>query len=327
MSANHNGDYDLAVRLVHAAKEAGADAVKIQTYTADSLTLRSDAEPFRIRGGTLWDGRTLHELYAQAATPYDWQPKLKEIADRIGLTLFSSAFDAAGVEFLERMNVPAHKLASFEVVDLELIERMARTGKPLIMSTGMATMDEIDLAVATARKAGATQLALMKCTSAYPAPPEDMNLGALRILADRFRIPVGLSDHTLGTVMPAAAVALGASLIEKHFTLDRKIPTADGAFSLEPAEFKTMVEAVRTVEKAVASSELGTTPSEERSRIFRRSLFTTRAVKRGEEFTRDNVRSIRPGTGLPPKHLPEILGKRAAADLGPGTPLDWNLIS
>ncbi len=327
MSANHNGDYDEAVRLVRAAKEMGADAVKIQTYTSDSMTIRSDREYFRIGGGTLWDGRTLHDLYAQASTPYEWQPKLKKVADDIGLTLFSSAFDPPAVDFLEKMGVPAHKLASFEIGDVELIEKMAKTRKPMIVSTGMATMEEIDLAIATAKRAGATQLAVLKCTSAYPAPPEEMNLRAIPVLAERFGIPVGISDHTLGTAIAVAAVALGATLIEKHYTLDRNVPSPDSAFSLEPEEFKAMVDAVRAAEKSLGSARFGTTPSEVRSRVFRRSLFTVREVKKGEAFTRENVRSIRPGYGLPPKDLPEVLRRTAAADLPAGTPLEWKHLS
>lgn len=323
LSANHNQSFDHAVAIVRAAKNAGADAVKLQTYTADTITIRSDRECFRIRGGTLWDGRTLHDLYGEAFTPWEWQPKLKAVAEDLGLELFSSAFDASAVEFLERMKVPAHKIASCELVDLPLIEIMARTGKPLILSTGMATLEEIDEAVRCARKAGATQIALMKCTSAYPAPPEDMHLRTIPELARRFDVPVGISDHTLGIAVPVAAVALGARLVEKHLTLSREEKGPDSAFSLEPAEFKAMVEALRTAEKALGHIHFGVSGREEASRAFRRSLFVVRDVKKGELFTDENVRSIRPAGGLHTRHLKEILGRPAARDIDRGTPLAW----
>ncbi|MDT5269265.1 MAG: pseudaminic acid synthase [Acidobacteriota bacterium] len=323
LSANHNQDFEQAAKIVEAAKAAGADAVKLQTYTADTLTIASDKEYFRVGGGTLWDGRTLHDLYAEAYTPWEWQPKLKAIADRLGLDLFSTPFDPTAVDFLEEMGVPAHKVASFEIVDLPLVERIARTGKPVIMSTGMATLGEIDEAVRAARRAGASQLALLKCTSAYPAAPESMNLRSIPHLAEAFGVPAGLSDHTLGVAVPVAAVALGACLIEKHFTLSRATPGPDSAFSLEPEEFSSMVEAVRTAEKALGGVRYGVGPEEEKSRVFRRSLFAVRDVKAGEVFTEENVRSIRPGHGLPPKHLLEVLGRTAAEDIDRGTPLGW----
>jgi pseudaminic acid synthase len=326
LSANHNQDFEQAVRLVEVAREAGADAVKLQTYTADTMTISSDRPYFRIGGGTPWDGRTLHELYGEAYTPWEWQPRLKEVADRVGIDLFSTPFDATAVDFLEGMGVPAHKVASFELVDLPLIEKIARTGKPIIMSTGMATLGEIEEAVGAARRAGATQLALLKCTSAYPAPPESMNLRSIPHLADAFGVPAGLSDHTLGTAVPVAAVALGACIIEKHLTLSRATPGPDSAFSLEPHEFKAMAEAVRTVEKALGRVRYGV-GEEERTRVFRRSLFVVRDVKAGETFTDENVRSIRPGHGLPPKHLSDVLGHTAALDIKRGTPLSWALVA
>lgn len=326
MSANHNQDFDQAVRILHAAKEAGADAVKLQTYTPDTLTIRSDNEYFRIGKGTLWDGKTLYELYSEAYMPWEWQPKLKEIADELGITLFSTAFDSSAVDFLEEMGMPVHKVASFEIVDIPLIEKMARTGKPLIISTGMATLEEIEEAVQAARNAGVTQIALLKCTSAYPAPPEEMNLCTIPHLAEAFGVPVGLSDHTLGIEVPIAAVALGACIVEKHFTLSRDIPGPDSAFSLEPHEFKAMVEAIRKVEKALGRVHYGPEEHEAKSRVFRRSLFVVKDVKAGEEFTEENVRSIRPGYGLPPKFLKDVLGRRAACDIKRGTPLDWSLI-
>ena len=326
LSANHNQDFGQAAKIIEAAKQAGADAVKLQTYTADTLTIASDSEYFRVGGGTLWDGRTLHDLYSEAYTPWEWQPKLKSDADRLGLDLFSTPFDPTAVAFLEEMGVPAHKIASFEIVDLPLIEEVARTGKPVIMSTGMATLGEIEEAVAAARRAGAAQLALLKCTSAYPARPESMNLRSIRHLAEAFGVPVGLSDHTMGVAVPVAAVTLGACIIEKHFTLSRSTPGPDSAFSLEPDEFKAMVEAVRTAEKALGDIRYGAGPEEEKNRAFRRSLFAVRDVKAGEVFTRENVRSIRPGHGLPPKHLEEVLGLRAVRDVERGTPLSWELV-
>lgn len=324
MSANHNGDYAQAVALIHAAKDAGADAVKLQTYTADTLTIDSDAQYFRVDGGTLWDGRTLYELYGEAYTPWEWQPRLKAVAEEIGLHLFSSPFDATAVDFLETMNVPAYKIASFELVDIPLIQRVARTGKPLILSTGMATLAEIEDAVGAAREAGATQVALLKCNSAYPAPPEGMNLRTIPDLAARFGVPVGLSDHTLDLAVPITAVALGACIIEKHFTLSRDVPGPDSAFSLEPSEFRAMVDAIRTAEKALGTVQYGVSAEEEKSVVFRRSLFVVEDVRAGETFTEKNVRSIRPGDGLPPKHLPDVLGKYAKTDISRGTPLSWD---
>jgi pseudaminic acid synthase len=326
LSANHNQSFDQALRIVHAAREAGADAVKLQTYTADTITLRSDKECFRIKGGTLWDGRTLHELYQQAFTPWEWQPKLKKVADALGMHLFSSAFDESAVDFLEEMSVPAHKVASFELVDVGLIQKMARTGKPLIMSTGMASEDEIVEAVSAARAAGATQIALLKCTSAYPASPQDANLRTIPAMAHRFGCPVGLSDHTMGIAVPAAAIALGANIIEKHLCLRRADGGPDAAFSLEPEEFRAMVDAVRTAEKSLGEVQFSPGPSESGSRKFRRSLFVVADIKKGELFTRANVRSIRPSDGLHPRYLSGVLGKHAACDLERGTPLSWPLV-
>ena len=327
VSANHNQDFETAVRIVRAAKDAGADAVKLQTYTPDTITIPSNRECFQVGGGTLWDGRSLYDLYKEAYTPWEWQPKLKKVADDLGMQCFSSAFDASAVDFLEAMNVPAHKVASFELVDLPLIQKMAATGKPLIVSTGMATVEEIEEAVRTARQAGATQLALLKCTSAYPAPAEEMNLRTIPELARRFDVPVGLSDHTMGIAVPVAAVSLGACIIEKHLTLSRAVGGPDSAFSLEPEEFKAMVEGVRTAEKALGSIHFGVSERESRSRVFRRSLFVVRDLKKGEVFTSENVRSIRPGDGLHTRHLAEVLGKTAALDIVQGTPLSWDLVN
>jgi len=326
ISANHNHDFEKAVNIVKAANEAGADAIKLQTYTADTITIDARQEHFRVGGGTLWDGKTLYDLYREAYTPWEWQPKLKRVANDLGMDLFASAFDATSVDFLDQIGVPAHKVTSFELVDIPLIQKMAATGKPLILSTGMATAEEIEEAVAAARKAGAKQIALLKCTSSYPAKPEAMNLRTIPELMRRFEVPVGLSDHTMDVAAPVVAVALGACIIEKHLTLSRNTPGPDSAFSLEPAEFKAMVHAVRTAEKALGEVHFGLGASEEKSRAFRRSLFVTADVRQGEAFTDRNVRSIRPGHGLHTRHLPEVLGRRATRDIERGTPLSWELV-
>ncbi|MFZ0319344.1 MAG: pseudaminic acid synthase [Candidatus Sulfotelmatobacter sp.] len=326
VSANHNRDYEQAVRILHAAKDAGADAVKLQTYTADTITLASEREEFRVSGGTLWDGRTLHDLYAEAFMPWEWQPRLKEVAEDLGMDCFSSAFDSTAVDFLEKMNVPAHKIASFELVDIPLIRKMASTGKPLIMSTGMATVEEIEEALEAARHAGAVEIALLKCTSAYPAPAHEMNLRTIPEMARRFGVPVGLSDHSMGIAVPVAAAALGACIIEKHLTLSRSVAGPDSAFSLEPHEFKAMVDAVWAAEKSLGEVRFGLSEKEDASRAFRRSLFVVEDVKQGGIFTAQNVRSIRPGNGLHTRHLTEVLGKTAAQEIKRGTPLNWDLV-
>jgi pseudaminic acid synthase len=326
LSANHNQDFDQAVKIIHAAKEAGADAVKLQTYTADTITINSDREYFRVGGGTLWDDKTLHELYSEAFTPWDWQPKLKKIANNLGLDLFSSPFDETAVEFLEEIGVPAYKVASFELVDIPLIQRIARTAKPIIMSTGMATVEEIEEAVQAARVAGATQLALLKCTSAYPADAADMNLRTIPEMIRRFDVPVGLSDHSMDVSVPVTAVALGACMIEKHLTLSRANAGPDSAFSLEPSEFKAMAEAVRTSEAAMGTASFGPGQDEKSSMAFRRSLFVVEDIKRGELLTPRNVRSIRPGHGLHTRYMSDVIGKSAALDIERGTPLSWDLV-
>lgn len=327
LSANHGQDFDRAVRLIEAAKDAGADAVKLQTYTPDTITIRSERKEFRIGGGTIWDGRSLHELYGEAFTPWDWQPKLKEIANAFGLALFSSPFDESAVDFLENMEVPAYKVASFELVDIPLIHRMARTGKPLIMSTGMASAEEIEEALVAARSEGATEIALLKCTSAYPAPADEMNLRTITELARRFEVPVGLSDHTMGIAAPVAAVALGACIVEKHLTLSRSEGGPDAVFSLEPHEFEAMIQAVRLTEKALGCVQFGAVAREKASYAFRRSLFVIEDMRRGEIFTKQNLRSIRPAHGLHTRHLSEILGQCAACDIEKGTPMNWDLIA
>jgi pseudaminic acid synthase len=326
LSANHNQDFDKAVKLIHAAKEAGADAVKIQTYTPDTLTLNCTNEYFTIGRGTQWEGKNLYELYGEAYTPWEWQPELRKTAQEIGLDLFSTPFDPTSVDFLLQMDVPAFKVASFEIVDIPLIRTIARTGRPVIMSTGMASLAEIQEAVDAIRHEGNDQIALLKCTSAYPALPEEMNLKTIPDMARIFKVPVGLSDHTLGTAIPVAAVALGACIIEKHFTLSRKTPGPDSSFSLEPHEFRTMVDAIRGIEKALGTVNYDVTEHEKASRVFRRSLFAVEDIAEGELFTGKNIRSIRPGYGLPPKYLPEILGKPAKKNICRGTPLSWDLI-
>jgi pseudaminic acid synthase len=331
LSANHNRDYDQAVRLLHAAKQAGADAVKLQTYTPDTITIRCDRPEFRITGGTIWDGRTLYDLYGEACMPWEWQPKLKAVAHGIGIQLFSTPLDHTAVDFLEGMNVPAYKVASFELVDLPLIAAIAKTGKPMIMSTGMATFAEIDEALQTAREAGNNQIALLKCLSAYPAPADEMNLATIPHLAEAFAVPVGLSDHTLAATVPIgaasiAAVALGACIIEKHLTLSRDEPSPDSPFSLEPHEFRAMVDAIRIAEQAVGQVHYGPSTHELSSLALRRSLYVVKDVKAGEPFTEENIRSIRPANGLPPKHIGEVLGRRATQDIKAGTPLDWKLM-
>jgi pseudaminic acid synthase len=325
MSANHNQSFGEAVRIIHAAKGCGADAIKLQTYTPDTITIDSDNDYFKIKG-TIWEGENLYSLYKKAYTPWEWQPKLKKIADEIGIILFSTPFDKTAVDFLEEMNVSAYKIASFELVDIPLIEYVASKGKPMIMSTGMATLDEIEEAVIAARNAGSAEIALLKCTSAYPAAPEEMNLRTIPDIADKFGVVSGLSDHTLGIAVPIAAVTLGACIIEKHFTLSRKNPGPDSAFSLEPQEFRGMVDAIRTAEKALGTVHYGITDEEAKSRVFRKSLFVVKDIKKGELFTEENVRSIRPGYGLPPKYMNRIIGQSAAEDIKKGEPLAWDLV-
>lgn len=321
LSANHAGSYETAARTVQAMKDAGADAVKVQTYTADTITIACDKPPFRIAGGTLWDGRTLHELYQEACMPWEWQPRLMKLATDLGLDFFSSPFDHTAVDFLEAMDVPAHKIASFELIDHALLRKVAATRKPVIMSTGMALVDEITESLEVLRAAGSGPVALLKCTSAYPAPPETMNLRTIMDMAARFHVPVGLSDHTLGHIVPVAAVAMGACIVEKHFILSRTQGGPDCAFSLEPDEFRAMVSAIRTVEQALGKVNYQPSPDEFKSRVFRRSLFVVQDIKTGEPFTAANVRCIRPAHGLHPRSLAKVFKARAACDLASGTPL------
>ena len=326
LSANHAHNLDIAISTMKAIKESGADAVKLQTYTPDTITIDSDNEYFQINQGTLWDGKTLYQLYQEAYTPWEWQPKLKEIAEELGLICFSSPFDRTSVDFLEEMNVPAYKIASFEITDIPLIEYIASKGKPVIISTGIATLADIEEAINACRRMGNNQIALLKCTSAYPAPLEEVNLRTIPNLADTFDTVVGLSDHTLGISAPIASVALGANIIEKHFILDRNLGGPDAAFSMEPDEFRSMVDAVRDVEKALGTVNYDLTEKTKKSREFSRSLFAVDDIKAGESLTEENVRSIRPGFGLHPRYYGQIMGKKARTDIKRGTPLDWVLI-
>ncbi len=326
VSANHNGDLGRALELIRVAADAGADAVKFQTYTPDSMTLDIDAPPFVVGPGTLWAGRTLHDLYREAATPYEWHEALFAEADRAGITALSTPFDAEAVAFLEPFDPPVHKVASFELVDLALIRAVAATGKAVIMSTGMATVEEIDLAVVTAREAGAAGIVLLRCNSGYPAPPAEMDLRTIPDMRARWGVPVGLSDHTLGSTAAIAAVALGACVLEKHVTLDRADGGPDSAFSLEPDELAGLVAAVREAEAALGEIRYGPAEREQASLAFRRSLFVVADVAEGEVLTEANVAAIRPGDGLAPRHLPAVLGRVARRAAPRGTPVDWDLI-
>lgn len=324
LSANHGGSLDRAVETIHAAIDAGADAIKLQTYTPETMTLDSDRAEFQIRGGP-WDGRTLFDLYREAHTPWEWHARLFEIGAQRGVPVFSTPFDASAVDLLESLGAPAYKIASFELTDLELLEKIARTRKPIIASTGMASLEEIAEAVDTIRRTWAGSdpgLALLKCVSAYPAQPADMHLRAMPELARRFGVVPGLSDHTRTNAVAITATALGARVIEKHFTLRRADGGPDSGFSLEPAELKALVRDVRDAEAALGEVRFGCASDQERDNLrFRRSIFAIRDIKKGEPFSRDNVRVIRPGYGLPPKRLPQVLGRQAAADVSRGTPL------
>jgi len=327
LSGNHLQKFDNAVKLIKAAKEAGADAVKLQTYTPDTITIDCNNKYFQIKQGTLWDGQTLYELYKKAYTPWEWQPRLKKIAESEGLICFSSVFDKTAIDFLEKINVPAYKIASFEITDIPLIEYVASKGKPVIISTGIATLSDIEEAVNACKRMGNNQIVLLKCTSAYPAPLEEINLKTIPNLAQTFKTVVGLSDHTLGISVPIASVALGACIIEKHLTLDRKLGGPDAAFSLEPNEFKAMVKSVREVEKALGEVSYDLTEKIKESREFSRSLFVVKDIKAGEIFTEENIRSIRPGYGMHTRFLKNVIGQKATRNIERGTPLDWKLIS
>lgn len=325
LSANHNGDQAQAMRLIKAAKETGADAVKIQTYRADTITLNSDDDAFRIKGG-LWDGRTLYDLYEEAHTPWDWHKPMFDYARELGITMFSSPFDATAVDLLEDLNAPAYKIASFEAVDLPLIRYVASTNKPMIISTGMADAEEIAEAIAAARNGGCRELAILHCVSGYPAPAEEYNLATIPDMIERFGLVTGLSDHTLDNTTAIASVVMGSAIIEKHFTLDRAGGGPDDSFSLEPAEFTQLCTNAKTAWVARGQVNYGHKSSEQGNVMFRRSLYVTQPIAAGEEITVDNVRSVRPGHGLAPKHFDAVLGRRAARELVFAQPLTWDCI-
>ncbi len=326
MSANHLMDFDRAVEVMRAAKEAGADAIKVQTYLPDTITLDCDDPCFQITQGTIWDGTTLHKLYQTAYTPWEWQPKLKKIAEEMGLVFFSSPFDLSSVDFLEEMDVPVYKVASFEINDIPFIKKIAKTGKPIIISTGIAYLEDIELALKTCREAGNDNVILLKCTSAYPAPYEDSNLKTIASMKEVFDCVVGLSDHTMGCAVASAGVALGAKVVEKHLTLRRSDGGADAAFSMEPEEFKEMVDNIRIIEKAVGKVTYDLTYKQQKSREHSRSLFVAQDMKAGDVFTPENLRSVRPSCGLHTKYYEDILGKKITRDAKLGTPMAWDLV-
>ena len=326
LSANHMNDFEIAVKTIEAMSEAGADAVKFQTFTPDTITIDCDNEYFQIKQGTVWDGQVLHKLYEEAYMPWDWQPKLKKIAEDLGLIVFSSPFDKTSVDFLEDMDVPAYKIASFEITDVPLIEYVASKGKPIIISTGIASFEDIELAVKTCLDAGNDEIALLKCTSSYPAPLDEINLNTIPDIKEKFGVVAGLSDHTLGGEVSTAAVAVGANIIEKHFILDRTMGGPDSEFSMEPNEFKQMVDSIRNVEKALGKVSYELSDKMKANREFSRSLFVVRDMKKDDVISEDNVRSIRPGFGLHPKYLKEILGKKVNKDLKKGTPFELNFV-
>lgn len=319
LSANHNGSKDVALKTIRAAKRAGADAVKFQTYTADTITLDCQNEDFKIKQGTLWDGRYLYDLYQEAYTPWEWHRELYDVAKAEGLICFSSPFDKSAVDFLESLGNPIYKIASFEITDVDLIAYAARKGKPMVISTGIATEEDIRLAVDTCRSADNNDITLLKCTSSYPAPIEEANLCMIADLANRFKVKVGLSDHTLGSIAGITAVSLGACMIEKHFILDRSIGGPDAFFSMNELEFSQMVKDIRTVESAIGQVNYEPTDKMKAGRAFSRSLYVAENMKKGEVITEINVRSVRPGYGLHPKYLPEILGKKVNRDIEKGT--------
>lgn len=325
ISANHNGDLSKALDIMEAAAKAGADAIKIQTYTADTITLNHDSEQFKIQGG-LWDGRTLYDLYEEAHTPWEWHEALFDHAKKLGVTLFSSPFDDTAVELLEKLDAPAYKIASFELIDIPLIRRVAQTGKPIIMSTGMANIEEISEAVEAARSNGCSQLALLHCISGYPTPVEQANVKTIPELISKFNVVTGLSDHTLSNATSIAAVALGANIIEKHFITSRSEEGPDSEFSIEPHELTALCKDSKDAWHALGTSGFELKSAESANLQFRRSLYITKAIKKGELLTKHNIRSIRPGFGLKPKHLDEVLGKKAKGDLTRGTALSWEMI-
>lgn len=323
LSANHNGSIETAIDTIRAAKRAGADCIKLQTYTADTMTIDSEKDDFMIKG-TIWDGQNLHKLYQQAYTPWEWHEKLFRVAEEEGLVCFSSPFDLTSVDFLETLNTSAYKIASFEITDIPLIEYVASKGKPMIISTGIATADDIQLAVDTCRNAGNEDIALLKCTSSYPAPIEEANMVMVKDLAERYGVLAGLSDHTMGSAVPMVAVCFGAKIIEKHFILDRSIGGPDATFSMNEKEFTEMVRSVRDAEKAIGVIDYNLTPLQEKGRVFSRSLYAVKDIRKGEQISTENVRSIRPGFGLHPRHYKEILGKTAKTDISKGSRISFD---
>lgn len=326
MSANHAGSLQHAIEIIHAAKQAGADCIKIQTYTPDTITMDCDNEFFTINNG-IWGGDTLYSLYGKAYTPWDWQPLLKEEADKVGIDFLSTPFDRTAVDFLEEINVSAYKIASFEIVDIPLIKYVASKGKPVIMSTGMASKDEIQEAVNTVRDTGNTQCCLLKCSSSYPAVSEDMNLATMVDMSAKFGLPTGLSDHSMGSVAAIAAVVMGAKVIEKHFCISRAIENPDASFSMEFSEFKQMVEDIRSAERAIGRVSYEVTESEISNIRFRKSIFVTQDIKCGEQLTEKNIRVIRPGNGLHPRYYDSLIGSTALEDIKRGTPLSISHVS
>ena len=325
MSANHAGSIENAKKIIHAAKEAGADCVKIQTYTADTLTIDCDKPYFQVGAGT-WDGENLYRLYQKAYTPWECQPELKKEAEAIGIDFFSTPFDKTSVDFLEEMGIGFYKIASFEIVDIPLIKYVASKGKPIIMSTGMASLAEIEDAVNAVRSQGNEQLALLRCASAYPAITDEMNLMTMKNMAEVFNVPTGLSDHSMGSVGAVTAVAMGGKIIEKHFCLDRAIENPDSSFSMNPEEFAQMVKDVRQAEKAIGRVSYGATEQEKNSMVFRRSIFCVKDIEPGEVLTEENIRVIRPGYGMAPKYYEDILGQRALQKIERGTPIEHRMI-
>jgi len=323
LSANHNNDFNLAVKTIKAIAESGADAVKVQTYKPKSLTLNVNTKYFSHINKGLWKGYTPWKLYQEASMPYEWQPKLKKVAEKMSLMFFSSPFDKEGVDFLEDINVPMYKIASFEITDIPLIEYIASKGKPMIISTGAADRQDIQLAIDSCRKTGNNQITLLKCTSQYPATIERANLRTIPDMKQRYGVNVGVSDHTMGSLVPLVAVSLGAKIVEKHFILDRKLGGLDSSFSMEPEEFKKMVTDIRSAEKSLGKINYSILKED---KLRRRSLFVVKDIKKGESFTEENICSIRPGHGLHPKHLREVIGKKATSDIKRGTPLGWKLI-
>lgn len=326
MSGNHNQDIDKAFEIIDVVADAGADAVKLQTYTADTITIDCDKEYFQVKVNDAWKGQTLHSLYKTAYTPWDWQPKLKEYAEKKGLIFFSTPFDNTAVDFLEKMEVALYKVASFEVVDIPLLEKIGKTKKPVIMSRGMSSKEELQLAIKTLKENGCPEVAVLHCVSSYPAKSEEMNLATIPDIKEKFDVIAGLSDHTIGQEVSIASAALGASVIEKHITMVRADGGPDAGFSLEPNELKDLVKAIRIVESAIGVPFYGVGGKESENIIFRKSLFVVKDVKRGEEFTEQSVRSIRPGCGLAPKYYHKVIGKKAASDIKRGEPLNWEMI-